>query len=93
MQQVCKKTELPLIERSGHCLRDYCTCVESMNHRLDNFKILIKASLSFIFGLDVDGHLEPSVQTEDIVFEIEHSGEIDELLSLHDVKLLTKRNI
>jgi hypothetical protein len=67
--------------------------MESVNHGLDNFEILIEASLSLIFCFDVDGHFQPSVEAVDVVLEIEDAGEVDELLSLHDVKGLTKRNI
>jgi hypothetical protein len=67
--------------------------MESVNHGLDNFEILIEAALSLIFCFDVDGHFEPPVEAVDVVLEIEDAGEVDELLSLHDVKGLTKRNI
>jgi hypothetical protein len=58
-----------------------------MDHGLDYFKVFIKAALPLVLSLDVNGHLKPSIERMGVVFKIKNIGEINQLLSLHDVEL------
>lgn len=61
-----------------------------MDHGLDDFEVLVKAALPFIFCLYVDWHLEPAIQTMHVVIQIKHIGEVYQLFPLHDAQLYQK---
>lgn len=63
----------------------WVTGVEAVDHGLDDGQVFVEAVLAFVLGLDMDGHLQPAVETQHIVVQIQHAGEVDQLLALHDV--------